>query len=170
MIRRPPRSTRTDTLFPYTTLFRSRNKCGHDRTRKFPTGCSWESGNEDIWFGESARRRDRKPEFARVRAGRSGRECSRPGPGRPQRHHRDRDEAVRESSGSAGRGLGDFVRDLAGQGGLRNQRPQQHDAEFPGVVALWPAAAEFLGDRKGGGKGKGGAVCVDRGGGRSIKK
>src|SRR3546814_9050994 len=29
MIRRPPRSTRTDTLFPYTTLFRSRG-----------TGCS----------------------------------------------------------------------------------------------------------------------------------
>src|SRR3546814_16203260 len=28
MIRRPPRSTRTDTLFPYTTLFRSRH---HDR-------------------------------------------------------------------------------------------------------------------------------------------
>src|SRR3546814_12019892 len=27
MIRRPPRSTRTDTLFPYTTLFRSRK--GH---------------------------------------------------------------------------------------------------------------------------------------------
>src|SRR3546814_16828066 len=26
MIRRPPRSTRTDTLFPYTTLFRSRGK------------------------------------------------------------------------------------------------------------------------------------------------
>src|SRR3546814_11275466 len=25
MIRRPPRSTRTDTLFPYTTLFRSQN-------------------------------------------------------------------------------------------------------------------------------------------------
>src|SRR3546814_16985852 len=28
MIRRPPRSTRTDTLFPYTTLFRSAT--GHD--------------------------------------------------------------------------------------------------------------------------------------------
>src|SRR3546814_6634476 len=26
MIRRPPRSTRTDTLFPYTTLFRSDNR------------------------------------------------------------------------------------------------------------------------------------------------
>src|SRR3546814_5169378 len=33
MIRRPPRSTRTDTLFPYTTLFRSadsgRSACRH---------------------------------------------------------------------------------------------------------------------------------------------
>src|SRR3546814_804456 len=28
MIRRPPRSTRTDTLFPYTTLFRSSNQDG----------------------------------------------------------------------------------------------------------------------------------------------
>src|SRR3546814_9059110 len=31
MIRRPPRSTRTDTLFPYTTLFRSIERVvGHD--------------------------------------------------------------------------------------------------------------------------------------------
>src|SRR3546814_6240212 len=29
MIRRPPRSTRTDTLFPYTTLFRSAMNPGH---------------------------------------------------------------------------------------------------------------------------------------------
>src|SRR3546814_21085374 len=28
MIRRPPRSTRTDTLFPYTTLFRSKRQEG----------------------------------------------------------------------------------------------------------------------------------------------
>src|SRR3546814_2750552 len=28
MIRRPPRSTRTDTLFPYTTLFRSQDGAG----------------------------------------------------------------------------------------------------------------------------------------------
>src|SRR3546814_5998066 len=33
MIRRPPRSTRTDTLFPYTTLFRS-----HQRFRPRPSG------------------------------------------------------------------------------------------------------------------------------------
>src|SRR3546814_6061830 len=30
MIRRPPRSTRTDTLFPYTTLFRSQAGRGSD--------------------------------------------------------------------------------------------------------------------------------------------
>src|SRR3546814_3807453 len=35
MIRRPPRSTRTDTLFPYTTLFRSRL----DRTQTPGRGC-----------------------------------------------------------------------------------------------------------------------------------
>src|SRR3546814_19966338 len=29
MIRRPPRSTRTDTLFPYTTLFRSDPEIGY---------------------------------------------------------------------------------------------------------------------------------------------
>src|SRR3546814_12865375 len=33
MIRRPPRSTRTDTLFPYTTLFRSRCPGKHKRQR-----------------------------------------------------------------------------------------------------------------------------------------
>src|SRR3546814_8975231 len=38
MIRRPPRSTRTDTLFPYTTLFRSARppaRLGADRTAGF---------------------------------------------------------------------------------------------------------------------------------------
>src|SRR3546814_15900890 len=33
MIRRPPRSTRTDTLFPYTTLFRSRGARADGRER-----------------------------------------------------------------------------------------------------------------------------------------
>src|SRR3546814_3278951 len=40
MIRRPPRSTRTDTLFPYTTLFRSRitkptPSCGSSVTAEY---------------------------------------------------------------------------------------------------------------------------------------
>src|SRR3546814_18664704 len=34
MIRRPPRSTRTDTLFPYTTLFRSLAAVRDDRDRR----------------------------------------------------------------------------------------------------------------------------------------
>src|SRR3546814_8714061 len=34
MIRRPPRSTRTDTLFPYTTLFRSAGHFGQDVPRQ----------------------------------------------------------------------------------------------------------------------------------------
>src|SRR3546814_6878730 len=39
MIRRPPRSTRTDTLFPYTTLFRSKP------FQRFPT---WMWRNTDV--------------------------------------------------------------------------------------------------------------------------
>src|SRR3546814_2446540 len=38
MIRRPPRSTRTDTLFPYTTLFRS-PAIFRERRALFPGGC-----------------------------------------------------------------------------------------------------------------------------------
>src|SRR3546814_6409156 len=45
MIRRPPRSTRTDTLFPYTTLFRSRarpsapfRRLRHARDRRARSG------------------------------------------------------------------------------------------------------------------------------------
>src|SRR3546814_17499348 len=34
MIRRPPRSTRTDTLFPYTTLFRSLEEVEPSQRRK----------------------------------------------------------------------------------------------------------------------------------------
>src|SRR3546814_7188730 len=46
MIRRPPRSTRTDTLFPYTTLFRSHPFPAArirpvDRRRAFPADPLW---------------------------------------------------------------------------------------------------------------------------------
>src|SRR3546814_16182392 len=49
MIRRPPRSTRTDTLFPYTTLFRSTppaglHRDGHWRGRSSFVSCCF-SGN-----------------------------------------------------------------------------------------------------------------------------
>src|SRR3546814_1532657 len=38
MIRRPPRSTRTDTLFPYTTLFRSEDILGPEFDAPFLVG------------------------------------------------------------------------------------------------------------------------------------
>src|SRR3546814_3922984 len=42
MVRRPPRSTRTDTLFPYTTLFRS------ERSRDTNRPCSQSDGHLDF--------------------------------------------------------------------------------------------------------------------------
>src|SRR3546814_8678793 len=45
MIRRPPRSTRTDTLFPYTTLFRSfPGKLGMDGSKVWE---AWNTGRAD---------------------------------------------------------------------------------------------------------------------------
>src|SRR3546814_18567955 len=89
MIRRPPRSTRTDTLFPYTTLFRSlddgtalfdsRVICEyldglHDRARLFPAAgperlrqLRWQAladGLTDIlllWRNERLRRNGPEP-------------------------------------------------------------------------------------------------------------
>src|SRR3546814_626136 len=58
MIRRPPRSTRTDTLFPYTTLFRSvlreREVERHDRrdqTKRFDHREAQEQTARDARFG-----------------------------------------------------------------------------------------------------------------------
>src|SRR3546814_3111225 len=49
MIRRPPRSTRTDTLFPYTTLFRSTiptAPCNRPDRRSPPPGSQTDTMNE----------------------------------------------------------------------------------------------------------------------------
>src|SRR3546814_1451871 len=45
MIRRPPRSTRTDTLFPYTTLFRSIGFHGHTVAHKPDRRWTWQVGD-----------------------------------------------------------------------------------------------------------------------------
>src|SRR3546814_16873243 len=59
MIRRPPRSTRTDTLFPDTTLFRSMSLLG---TAMLPHGINWTtpslqtaSLDHALWFHEPFR-------------------------------------------------------------------------------------------------------------------
>src|SRR3546814_5380357 len=56
MIRRPPRSTRTDTLFPYTTLFRSADK----RTRAFDC---WSAGSGPRYFRRSIRSEEHTSEL-----------------------------------------------------------------------------------------------------------
>src|SRR3546814_12043875 len=50
MIRRPPRSTRTDTLFPYTTLFRSPD-CGATTISQCPDCSTDIRGTFDSDFG-----------------------------------------------------------------------------------------------------------------------
>src|SRR3546814_5597136 len=47
MIRRPPRSTRTDTLFPYTTLFRS-------------VGVAFAFGSLELRIGSARQRREKR--------------------------------------------------------------------------------------------------------------
>src|SRR3546814_12167101 len=84
MIRRPPRSTRTDTLFPYTTLFRS-NPAIFLPGRKlalFGHGCFWHGHdcargarvpkqNRDYWVAKVARNvaRDARNQAALTDAG-----------------------------------------------------------------------------------------------------
>src|SRR3546814_20053141 len=74
MIRRPPRSTRTDTLFPYTTLFRSR--------RNRPRGDGRVPCRSSLkWHPDRKRNRDRRRRT--VRSSRS-RSAIRPPPALPE--------------------------------------------------------------------------------------
>src|SRR3546814_2076409 len=63
MIRRPPRSTRTDTLFPYTTLFRSPHDCAGarppDRRRRCRADTQSSQGAGSVlWVGENLQKRN----------------------------------------------------------------------------------------------------------------
>src|SRR3546814_7240742 len=65
MIRRPPRSTRTDTLFPYTTLFRSGRlaldgKCDERRVKRDPN--AERRGDDHLVRTISLRRERRRSE------------------------------------------------------------------------------------------------------------
>src|SRR3546814_13377451 len=59
MIRRPPRSTRTATLFPYTTLFRAHQRVGVAGTTGFEAAVELQIGDavdgvEDLQHGKAA--------------------------------------------------------------------------------------------------------------------
>src|SRR3546814_3130731 len=61
MIRRPPRSTRTDTLFPYTTLVRSNDGGCHGRGSREKATRGWSAR-----WRQSRRRDSRNPESSRM--------------------------------------------------------------------------------------------------------
>src|SRR3546814_3386284 len=63
MIRRPPRSTRTDTLFPYTTLFRSRPSLR--TSRRHPRSKHFRSLQERTGIHPSQRRSSRSRRYRR---------------------------------------------------------------------------------------------------------
>src|SRR3546814_358001 len=65
MIRRPPRSTRTDTLVPYTTLFRSRNARRDEGRRAPPLGRARDRSNGRADRRRRAADRSRRPQLSR---------------------------------------------------------------------------------------------------------
>src|SRR3546814_19873076 len=81
MIRRPPRSTRTDTLFPYTTLFRSggpvdrrgsegrlsANRAGLDHQPAIEGGAGRGGCRLDRWLREKLSRRNRSDQADQFR-------------------------------------------------------------------------------------------------------
>src|SRR3546814_6795553 len=65
MIRRPPRSTRTDTLFPYTTLFRSAARSRRDPDQR--------ARRQAVQGADRRRRRPFRPRFLLRPAAAAGR-------------------------------------------------------------------------------------------------
>src|SRR3546814_19235009 len=64
MIRRPPRSTRTDTLFPYTTLFRSvDDDMRYRRAKQEPFLLRQWQWSRPVGIGERDQARRRRQEF-----------------------------------------------------------------------------------------------------------
>src|SRR3546814_7686939 len=77
MIRRPPRSTRTDTLFPYTTLFRSKRSNGPPGRSANSTGMPRISGSRARRCGEAMCRRCVRCPTAFRRSGKAASDCAR---------------------------------------------------------------------------------------------
>src|SRR3546814_1406561 len=82
MIRRPPRSTRTDTLFPYTTLFRSARAAARRGSRPRPGAPAPAEGN-----GQAERRdREARQEALQRAVPRQGAGSRRGGAARSEEH------------------------------------------------------------------------------------
>src|SRR3546814_1096403 len=87
MIRRPPRSTRTDTLFPYTTLFRSLGGHYMDQFTFAERATDWRGNNNiaESIFEQMAHERHPVPTWIVVGAGTGGTSAT---IGRYVRYHR----------------------------------------------------------------------------------
>src|SRR3546814_3573377 len=125
MIRRPPRSTRTDTLFPYTTLFRSaaaRNSAPLPRPRPVPAV-------------PLERINDRRGQASRL-CGRG-----RPRAGVPSRIvssvRRKRMKTVLVASSKGGVGKTTIATHLAAQSALSGQHAVLVDADPQGSSTRW---------------------------------
>src|SRR3546814_2263888 len=108
MIRRPPRATRTDTLFPYTTLFRSRRVGVH------PRQAGDVRGQQALLLRLSG---------GRVAVGHQRRLGLQP------RHQRVELRARVAERVRAGR-------DLAAAGGLQVERSAEHTSELPSLLRI----------------------------------
>src|SRR3546814_11818727 len=84
MIRRPPRSTRTDTLFPYTTLFRSASRSPPCTRRRSGVGPDTARPR-----GDARAARSRRAPWPRYVDGRPGRRTRAARSRRSRRHHQD---------------------------------------------------------------------------------
>src|SRR3546814_14614792 len=158
MIRPPPRSTRTDTLLPYTTLFRS---------RRTAPALAVGSGRTGQRAGAPQRRGDLVPVAA---AGRAGVRCGQP---RRARGRPDLDRVACDVVAQAAVRPHSAVRAVAR--GVRRDADHAPDAGRAARLGLArdaraPALAPDQPDRKSVVEGKGVSVRVDLGGGRIIKK
>src|SRR3546814_7901684 len=109
MIRRPPRSTRTDTLFPYTTLFRSSCRSRH-----------WQDSRADRTVGAS----DRHPQGMAIRN--TGRYLHQQG--------RARNEGARRAyyrRGGGGRALAWHISFRRGE-----NRSEEHTSELQSLMRI----------------------------------
>src|SRR3546814_10004732 len=113
MIRRPPRSTRTDTLFPYTTLFRSRpaGRPGRPRRRAHAAGQGAGQGH-----GRKGQERGEAGEVRRQRAAGGGR-AGAPAPGRLEQQARGAHRAARAA-------------------GLTARRSEEHTSELQSLMRI----------------------------------
>src|SRR3546814_7337519 len=116
MIRRPPRSTRTDTLFPYTTLFRSLH-----------CAAAW-GGQGDrlsvVRFHEERLRRRRRARYDRRRYAASVLQCAPRGWAAPRHGH------------AARRGVGEGAPGRSRLCLSRFRRSEEHTSELQSLMRI----------------------------------